>query len=193
MGNYRFIYYFTFNDVISYLKEKFEKNTVIEALKAGIEGYGLNIPLYPFTSSSEPTISLVSLVYGEYKDWYVETSETSLLNDEIVETFLRKFVNIYASNFDRYKILFDLYQDKKENLLDDLKRVNVQKYNDTPQSESEDDFSDDEHVSTLTTTTSTDQVDTVIKRLDEISRLFEDVLKDWSKKFQKIFWTEALK
>lgn len=194
MGKYKFVYYYTFEEVIDFLKEKYEKETVIEALKAGITDYGLDIPLYPFStgSSSEPTISLVSLVYGEYKDWYVETSDTALINDEIAESFLRRFVNIYASSYDKYKVLYDFYTSKKAGLMNDIERINQVKYNDTPQNQSLTDFSDDNHVSTLTTTTDKDPVETLIKRLDEISRLYENVLKSWSEKFRKLFWTEVL-
>ena len=74
---------------------------------------------------------------------------------------------------------------KGANLLDKIGSETKAKFNDTPQNGG--DFDNDEHLSTITTTTTEQDLVPLINRLDDISRLYKDVLSDWADEFSVLF------
>ena len=76
----------------------------------------------------------------------------------------------------------------KSKLLDDVKSSSVARFNDTPQNSG--DFSDDQHTSNITTTTSSSNVGTMMQRLNEIEDNIKQLYLDWSDEFRKfIIWS----
>ena len=76
----------------------------------------------------------------------------------------------------------------KSKLLDDVKSSSVARFNDTPQNSG--DFSDDQHTSNITTTTSSSNVGTMMQRLNEIEDNIKQLYIDWSNEFRKfIIWS----
>ena len=63
-------------------------------------------------------------------------------------------------------MLIQNFENNKQKLLDDVKSSSVARFNDTPQNSG--DFSDDNHTSNITTTTSSSNVGTMMQRLNEI-------------------------
>ena len=63
-------------------------------------------------------------------------------------------------------MLIQNLNNNKSKLLDDVKSSSVARFNDTPQNSG--DFSDDNHTSNITTTTSSSNVGTMMQRLNEI-------------------------
>ena len=63
-------------------------------------------------------------------------------------------------------MLIQNLNNNKAKLLDDVKSSSTSRFNDTPQNSG--DFSDDNHTSNITTTTSSSNVGTMMQRLNEI-------------------------
>ena len=70
------------------------------------------------------------------------------------------------SSTEKYSMLIQNFENNKAKLLDDVKSSSVARFNDTPQNSG--DFSDDNHTSNITTTTSSSNVGTMMQRLNEI-------------------------
>ena len=75
-------------------------------------------------------------------------------------------------------------------LLDKIGSTTKSKFNDTPQNGG--DFDNDEHLSTINTTTAEQDVMPLINRLDDISRLYQNVLSDWADEFKHLFIPEGV-
>ena len=97
---------------------------------------------------------------------YTDSDET----EDFVKKFARtKVGQIYAwwkSSMEKYSLLIQNLELNKSKLLDDVKSSSVARFNDTPQNSG--DFSDDQHTSNITTTTSSSNVGTMMQRLNEI-------------------------
>ena len=85
-------------------------------------------------------------------------------------------------------MLIQNFENNKAKLLDDVKSSSVARFNDTPQNSG--DFSDDQHTSNITTTTSSSNVGTMMQRLNEIEDKIKQLYLDWSNEFRKfIIWS----
>ena len=85
-------------------------------------------------------------------------------------------------------MLIQNLNNNKQKLLDDVKSSSVARFNDTPQNSG--DFSDDQHTSNITTTTSSSNVGTMMQRLNEIEDNIKQLYIDWSDEFRKfIIWS----
>ena len=85
-------------------------------------------------------------------------------------------------------MLIQNLNNNKSKLLDDVKSSSVARFNDTPQNSG--DFSDDNHTSNITTTTSSSNVGTMMQRLNEIEDNIKQLYIDWSNEFRKfIIWS----
>ena len=119
---------------------------------------------------------------------YVDSDE----NESFVEKFARtKAGQIFAwwmSSTEKYSLLIQNLNNNKQKLLDDVKSSSVARFNDTPQNSG--DFSDDNHTSNITTTTSSSNVGTMMQRLNEIEDNIKQLYIDWSDEFRKfIIWS----
>jgi len=128
--------------------------------------------------------------YVLYRDYdFEKTLEAGFApdftHDDYPNKWCRQFYQIYLSTYERYIALIDFYQAKKAQLLDKIGSETKAKFNDTPQNGG--DFDNDEHLSTITTTTTEQDLVPLINRLDDISRLYKDVLSDWADEFSVLF------
>ena len=125
-----------------------------------------------------------------YQEFVVYTDSDE--NEDFIEKFCRtKVGQIFAwwqSSSDKYKLLIQNLENNKAKLLDDVKSSSVARFNDTPQNSG--DFSDDNHTSNITTTTSSSNVGTMMQRLNEIEDNIKQLYLDWSDEFRKfIIWS----
>lgn len=106
--------------------------------------------------------------------------------------FLNKIVSILTFTYDKYSSMLNFYATEKSKLMDKIQAVGsgITRFNDTPQDEGT--FDDDEHTTNLTqvSSTSSSDGDTKIKRLNEIDKLFNNLLLEWCNEFDKLFVEE---
>lgn len=162
----------------------------INSFVANVQAYavGYSQPIYPSGFGPVWTI-LLNRHYSDYiayKDYYFEET----LADNFQPTFdtgefYRQFYQIYLSTYERYNAILGFYNAKKAQLLDKIGSETKAKFNDTPQNGG--DFDNDEHLSTITTTTTEQDLVPLINRLDDVSRLYKDVLSDWADEFAVLF------
>ena len=119
---------------------------------------------------------------------YVDSDE----DEDFVEKFCRtkagQIMSWWQSSIEKYSLLIQNLTANKAKLLDDVKSSSVARFNDTPQNSG--DFSDDNHTSNITTTTSSSNVGTMMQRLNEIEDNIKQLYIDWSDEFRKfIIWS----
>lgn len=95
--------------------------------------------------------------------------------------FFDKFMTILKMTYDRYALILKTYEDNKADLLNKVESLT--RFNDTPQDTGE--FSDDEHTTHITSTKN--DFDTLMGRIDEIDRKYRNVLADWTREFESLF------
>lgn len=128
--------------------------------------------------------------YVLYRDYYFEDTinpnfTPSFTTDDYPNCWCREFCEVYLSTCEKYLVLLNFYAAEKANLLNRIGSVSKNKYNDTPQNGG--DFDNDEHLSTINTTTVEQDVAPLINRLDDISKLYQNVLSDWADEFKHLF------
>ena len=97
---------------------------------------------------------------------YVDFDETEDFVEKFCRTKVGQILAWWQSSIDKYSLLIQNLEANKAKLLDDVKSSSVARFNDTPQNSG--DFSDDQHTSNITTTTSSSNVGTMMQRLNEI-------------------------
>ena len=119
---------------------------------------------------------------------YVDSDETEDFIEKFCRTKVGQIFAWWTSSSDKYKLLIQNFENNKAKLLDDVKSSSVARFNDTPQNSG--DFSDDNHTSNITTTTSSSNVGTMMQRLNEIEDNIKQLYIDWSNEFRKfIIWS----
>ena len=119
--------------------------------------------------------------FNDFGNW---TSEQKEEYYEKAREFITKLCSIIHQTCDRYLLLLDTYDEQRDNLLNKVEAIT--RFNDTPQNSGE--FSDDEHTTHITT--SKNDYDTLMARIDEIDRNYRNLLKDWSNEFECLFFHE---
>lgn len=111
--------------------------------------------------------------------------DTIELSDEKKYYLKAKIKYIYDTTKDRYSTLMQLYEDNKTKLMDKLSSEHVVKFNNTPQLADVGDT--DEYATTYSKTeNSVDNLDTMSK-LDEIFKLYRNLLARWVDEFSGLF------
>lgn len=141
---------------------------------------------------------LYQKLYARYGDMILckyersnNSSEEALNQLYSIYQALLKLVRIADETIPKYETLLNLYQTKKDNILNELKVIteSISKFNDTPQGEG--DFSDDEHTSNVNKNNlSQTREESLIARLREIDESFKNCYEDWIMEFEKIFIEE---
>lgn len=156
-----------------------------------------NLQTYVINYGSEITVDKFSKVYNillnrhyedfiAYKDYsFEETLAENFQPNFDVSGFYKEFYEVYLSTYEKYIVLLDFYAAEKTHLLNRIGSISKNKYNDTPQNGG--DFDNDEHLSTINTTTVEQDVSPLINRLDDISKLYQNVLSDWADEFKHLF------
>ena len=119
---------------------------------------------------------------------YSDLGEKDGLIQKFAKTKAGQIMSWWQSSSEKYSILIQNFENNKQKLLDDVKSSSVARFNDTPQNSG--DFSDDNHTSNITTTTSSSNVGTMMQRLNEIEDNIKQLYIDWSNEFRKfIIWS----
>lgn len=109
------------------------------------------------------------------------------------DEFIAKIVMVIRQTYDRYSKLLAIYTSEKDKLLDGvkIKTTGTGQFNDTPQNVQSvaEAFGDNSHISNITKSDqeSTSDVETKIRRIDEIDRLFKNIIRDWTNEFDGLF------
>lgn len=134
-----------------------------------------------------------NLLIDEYSTWaitYVDylpdpnQEEPTLTDEEVLDACL-KILTRYIQTYDKYVVLLGFYQAQKSNLLEQVQSMTKQLYNDTPQNGGN--FDDDNHLSSISSTQSATDADTIMGRLNEIQKTYRQLVKDWMDEFSGIF------
>ena len=119
---------------------------------------------------------------------YKDSDETEDFKEKFARTKIGQIFPWWQSSTEKYSLLIQNLNANKSKLLDDVKSSSVARFNDTPQNSG--DFSDDQHTSNITTTTSSSNVSTMMARLNEIEDNIKQLYIDWSNEFRKfIIWS----
>ena len=100
-------------------------------------------------------------------------------------TWFGKFLAIFNRTQSKYIKLITLYEAEANNLMQDIKTLSINRYNDTPQNSG--DYSDDSHTSTINKHETSTPLVTKMARLEEIRRYWRDIYEEWAKEFRGIF------
>ena len=148
---------------------------------------------------------LISLVVSRFREHAIikidklpQEQDPSV--DEISEQIYSwgmKFIALLNDTHDYYITLLGLYADAKSKLMDDIKATskNNVKFNDTPQNaNTEGVYEGDNYITHFTHTEgeTTSQLTSKIMRLKEIQDAYKDVMSDWVRGFERIFYTEEV-
>lgn len=118
-------------------------------------------------------------------DWVIYEDEAEEPSDAKKQRWLDLFRYTYETTRDRYELLLGFYRDTREQLLSRLVSKSYVRTNDTPQNGGL--FEDDRHTSNYTESGSETDSATPMQRLDEISRLYRDVIDEWVGEFDGLF------
>lgn len=127
-------------------------------------------------------------------NWIVKTDVVIRFDGDVAEStpsqadinaFLDKVYTIYTLTRDRYTKLLSLYSSYESKLMDGLTDSATVRFNDTPQNGG--DWSDDQHTTNITQSTSLRDVESVMDKLDGVSKKYRDLYRDWLEEFSPLF------
>lgn len=160
-------------------------------------------------TQSKPTLpeafgEVIDILADRYYDFYIGYVDKwfcpgvaihlSEEDYERIETrFIRNFTNIYNFTKNKYSELLNYYGAAKNHLLDKVENITAtdgeHRVNDTPQNGGS--WQDDAHTSlyesTSSTATNTNDLTTLMNRLNEIQDNYMNVLKAWCNEFNGLF------
>lgn len=196
--SFKINYYFTLQEIIefAYIQEKhlIDKFTFYNIPSLDIIKSNL-IPANNANGLLEPMIndlwqSIIARYYDDYAIMVSEDDDTiPSLTWEIISPFFNKLINTITRTKDYYLTLLNIYNNQKNNLLNQVKSIstNTTRFNDTPQNGGE--FENDNHTSEFTKVNNSieSDVNTMMYRINEIQKLYRNVMKDWVDEFEKLF------
>ena len=146
----------------------------------------------------------MSLVYGVYNEEDIvkivkRPDEAEPTADEYTEKAREwgyKFVSLLNMTYEYYMPLLTFYRANKSNLMDDITATskNKVKFNDTPQNANTlDVYEGDNYITHFTATEneSKSPLASKIMRLKEIQENYKNVMYDWVKTFERLFYEGA--
>ena len=203
------VYYYKIQDIEdSYIP--FQKMNMTNFLKwlFGIEPEGnLNDYQVPSDLSSNASIynELISLVFGRYykfaiikieKNFYENDPKQEEVEEKFYE-FATKFLSLLNETCEYYITLLTNYNSAKASLMADIKATskNNVKFNDTPQNPNTAQvYEGDDYITHFTHTEGETSSPLMSKmmRLKEIQDNYRDLMSEWLKDFERIFYAEEL-
>ena len=146
---------------------------------------------------------LMALIYGRYyKDYAVRISkypgQSAPVEEDVIGAFTiwgYKFLSKLNMTYEYYVPLLTMYRNAKANLMDDITATtnNMVKFNDTPQNANNDSiYEGDNYITNFTKSsgTTSSPMMSKIMRLKEIQQHYKNVMADWVKEFERLFYTE---
>lgn len=179
-------YGFTLKDILE--NDKYGTGTTLSTLFTSM---GINYTI-PETSLIQ---ELFNRVYNKYADEVIFIVGKAYKDDtQYIQSKMRdwlcKFLNTYEETKVYYETYIGLFEAKKSKLLDQVEATNINEvfFNDTPQNDGGV-FSGVDYTTHYTKTTSTNKSDmnSLMKRLDEVKEGLFNYWKDWLKDLERIF------
>lgn len=168
--------------------------------------YGIDFPttsLIPVTYLDDTRLDLLNLLISRYWDEFVFTSEEQMDNPANILSYpdilyktrilLGRIINIIEFTYPKYAAILSSYDTAKTKLLDKLKKSvdgsDTRRDNDTPQDTGT--FDDDSHTSFISQGEISNEEEwddtPIIERLDKITRLYQQTMKNWCDEFKGLF------
>lgn len=184
-------YYFTLEDLINHYGEYgpyqmlgISLNSYFsELLKLMFNMQTLDDPL----NSTEANTLFCNYIVNKYKNesvGYICVNDSEN-QDVLFREFMRKYIVIFKETYTRYIVLLNMYQNNKNKLLDELKTVSVDRFNDTPQNNG--DFTSDSHTTTYRKLEVSTPISSIMERINEIDSKYKNLYSEWALEFSKIF------
>lgn len=185
----------------------FEKQDCAAFLKQVFNTVSLEGFIVPTDLTTKKTYydELISLVFSRFREHAVikidkKPSEAKPTVEEIQDQYSlwgMKFLALLNDTHDYYITLLDLYSTAKTHLMDDIVATskNNVKFNDTPQNPNTAGvYEGDDYITHFTHTEgeTSSPLTTKIMRLKEIQESYKDVMSDWVRSFEKLFYQEEV-
>lgn len=116
-------------------------------------------------------------------DW---KSELPALDEDICLEAFARLVSNYQASKDKYLLLLNFYKTKKNNLLKAVETTQIHLFNDTPQNFG--DYTNESHLSTYDKTTTENEYDSLMGRIEEVQQKYRNLVKDWANEFRNLFY-----
>lgn len=195
-------FYYKYGDIVTY--SPFTKQTFSTTLQSVLELENLSTIQLPSDITTNVVYNeLFSLVLGKYQEHAIIKIEKCIYEGEPTseekeigfKNFFYRYVSLLNDTYEYYTTLLSQYKEAKSHLMDDIKATNTNKvkFNDTPQSENDDGiYEGDDYITHFTKTEgeSSSPLNTKIMRLKEIQDNYKDLMSDWVRDFEKIFYQE---
>lgn len=187
-------YYYTLRDVLDTLRvnEEYYDFNSTDPRFTNLYEYVFPVPAPDFVSDPLSEELWCKYIYPYYRNTVIIISEEELDNIEMLnqlKTWFFNFAGILQSTFPKYKVLLKYYKDEENKLMDQVKMVSVNKFNDTPQIQNTNEqLGGDDYVSTLATAETATESSTVAVRLAEIKEVWNNLFYEWRNMFKSLFY-----
>lgn len=194
--------YFSLKEIIHFIENEIETtdttpvgylNGFISTHNASLEenGFYYNYGENVFNSLFNKVLYILLNDHDSDYFYFVDTkikrnSEELELDDDIVIEALKRLVATYQATQEKYLLLLGLYDANKTKLLDAIERVQQNYFNDTPQNYG--DFTNTSHLTTYNKSVETNDLTSLINRLDDIQNKYRNLLGDWANEFKTLFY-----
>ena len=198
------VYYYSLSQYLGNEYFPFKKADFSAFLKSMLDLENLNDVTLPSDFVTNKTIydELFSLVLGRYHEHAIikinkcvgqEPSEDEI--NKAAKNWVYKLVSALNMSWDYYMTLLTNYNAAKAELMSDIKATskNKVKFNDTPQNTNiSGTYEGDNYITHFTSTEgeNSSPLMSKIMRLKEIQDAYKDVMSDWVKYFERIFYEE---
>lgn len=198
------VYYYSLSQYLGDDYFPFKKADFSAFLKSMLDLENLNDVTLPSDFVTNKTIydELFSLVLGRYHEHAIikihkcigqEPSEDEI--NKAAKNWVYKLVSALNMSWDYYMTLLTNYNAAKAELMSDIKATskNKVKFNDTPQNTNiSGTYEGDNYITHFTSTEgeNSSPLMSKIMRLKEIQDAYKDVMSDWVKYFERIFYEE---
>lgn len=119
-----------------------------------------------------------------YSDQLIEDGEQidEIKTDDLL--IANKINYVYLTTFDKYSVMFKLYEDNKGKLMDQVKSISINRFNDTPQNGG--DFSNDDHTSSINKSETSNDYGPIMDRVASIEYKYHKLMQKWVDEFKTI-------
>lgn len=202
MINIKACYYYTFQDI--YDNPPFETFDIVAFMKSVFNTESLSGIFLPSDLTTNKTVydELMSHVISRYRDHAIikinKCGHDEPTSEEISAAFTKwsyKFIALLNDTHDYFMTLLLNYNAAKADLMADIKATsaNKVKYNDTPQNANTSGvYEGDDYITNFTATEgeTSSPLMSKIMRLKEIQENYKNVMFEWVKVFERIFYQE---
>lgn len=201
---YEKVYYYTLRDMICLAhgvttipSDYLIGNVATDELKTVAAAvFGITIPTGSNLAATQANALWCKYLAPNQLDEYIVASDKEITSptDEVFKNWMRLFTNHLNRTFDKYTKILTTYAGQANDLLKDVEMTNIQKFNNVPQVPdiTGSDFDNDDFLTTLTKNITSSEAGTIISRLEEIRRLWNDINTEWADSFGRLFMNEVI-